>query len=587
MGIAVMTSDKELGVDTARRASQEVTAVISILTNLTCPNRGLNEPRAKVLDRPNIPYTIQLSLLGATILPPYLPRLFCIGRQKKRRDILTAIDRLAVSYRACYSDMHLDKEEGLEIIDRVRNIGGDIAEYLHEFVEVLREVGKLSIVSNLVIHTDDFAIPWQWVHYLQDVEEEDEGDFLMNRFPCGTLIVDGKPNALVNFKDFVLNRERTPTSAEALKGRSFCLLQGLCGETHESWRESRKYGNHFRDIFIERFPEKEVVLADDEVWRHHTTTGTLIGRLNELTANASILHYSGHIDDNTLVFDADHRVSSQDLKRHLVYLEKRPLVVLHGCASGKIRDAQRESEQLATVLLSKGASGCVVALLPVDQAVRFEDSRDSMIDLFYHKVVGRMMPYGRALFEAQREFQENPEVSHNPQWLFFQLYGDPRGMLIDSSTSTILGKLQLAAEREDREREEGSRSQGRIQVFGNKFPLTAREMEETLQRCGVGKFEIGTPRETLDADLYDAIAHGLTIVGRWVGDSISVADIAAAVLKVLKHFGVPVVFRNQGAESPPVQFDEETTTIVITEETAQGTHKTVLVVKNSRQRTCR
>lgn len=559
MRIAEKFSVADSGAETVRKASEEVTAVISILKGVTADQETYR------FDPDEIPYTLHLSLLGATILPPYLPRIVGSGRAEKREEILAAIDEVAACYVGCYKDYHLGKEEGRKVLSRVKRIGGDIADYLPEFVRILSAVGKLGIVTNVIIHTDEFAIPWQWVYYRQDPQEE--RNFLISRFPCGTLIVDGTKDAIENFRDFVHNRELTPTSSEELAERRFCILQGSLGEGDEIRSQSRAYGEHFRNIFTKRFLKKDVVLANEDEWQKHPDEWKLVNRLSELTSNASIVHYSGHIDDNTLLFSEQHKITSRVLGKRLAFLTKRPLVVLHGCSSGKIRDTRRQSEQLATVLLSKGASGCLVALLPVDQPIKFEKSHESMIELFYSNVVGKMMPYGRALHEARNDFIRNPETSHNPQWLFFQLYGDPRGMLIDSPTSTILGKLQLAAEQEDKDQTARSPLRGSIQVFGDSFPLSAKDFQEALHKDGVAEFDIGIPTGTLDVEFLESTIGIIVVAGTWLLNKVG-APMVADKIKILLNSrpDVKLVSPPKVGEPPPTVPEKNVFTVVITQE---------------------
>ena len=486
-------------VETARA---EVTAIISILSR--------NYHDAHRFEQAQIDYTIHLSFVGATILPPYLPHIEQHALRIVRDDIIESMGDLGRHYKDCFSDLELSELECRSILRQITQIGIKVAKYLPDFESVLKSLAK-SNVQNIIIHTDDFAIPWTWAHYYLEEELRPEpqvqgfemlpSDFLANRYPCGILLVDAQAKALERWEAFSHDLYRCHTDINLLGSLHVCLLQGVLGKKEFDQKVSRAYIRHFKQIFQTQFSDDNISCHSYPDWRRETgdperfVSDFLVSRVK----SAKILHYSGHIDKSELRFDESTKVSPGMLAKWLGKFEQSPLVVLHGCSSGLVVDMHHKDKQLPTVFLDKGASGCLVALLPVDIPMMLSKAPESMIDLFYRKVM-QMKTYGKALIEARQEFQLSPKTKHNPQWLFFNLYGDPRAMLITTSGSAILRRIQHFEDMIDESREQKKppvKQEGRL-MFGNLKDQTLKdELLDALRDDGAKEISQISPRMTL------------------------------------------------------------------------------------------
>jgi hypothetical protein len=444
---------------TVGEAATETTAIISIL---------LEHPRksnTNSLEEENIRYSIHLSFVGATILPPFLPCIKETVDNSDRNSILEKMVNVGEIYMDSYSDFVLAPQESQIIKKKVREIGKDIANYLPHFTNILENIAKMR-VSNIIIHTDDFAIPWTWAYYnltynqmqyLPDPPdlEAPPTDFLCNRYPCGTLIVDSEEDAFNRVQKFRDNFISRSTNERHLGQLEVSLFQGvLPGDKYCLKEEKNKYLENLQVILKKRFKEDNIHSSSMDDWRNssgHPEKFVKNFRAGNVT-ESKIVHYLGHVDDCALKPDEKTAVSPNHLSDLLFPFSQSPLVVLHGCSSGKIVDMNKKEKQLPTVFLEKGASGCVAALLPVSMPIyREEVGAETMIDIFYRKVVVEMKPYGQALYEARHEFQKQKETQDDPQWLFFHLYGDPRAMLITTSGKGHLRDMEVVLESMEKE----------------------------------------------------------------------------------------------------------------------------------------
>ena len=421
------------------RESREKTALISILRNW----KEREDPTS---------YSVQFFFLGDTLLPPFLPRVdtkFPKGRHKK---ILENLDKLAKDYRDSFlDDFRFSEEEGKEIRDHIlRGIGWEIGHILlgQVFESIRKFIDKMN-VAYIIFETDDYMIPWSWMSY--EVPDEqlkgrslDNLDFLANRYCCGTLIVNRKedihlPKELEKFERILVPR---PTSSGG-RQLNVCLLQGVLGEEASRKQRTRTYIEHLEDIFDGE--DYSVSIYTEKDWKKYSGQ-QFIQELSNKIRFADIIHFSGQIDNGCLTFDQDKRVTPKELSQYLEF-KRNPLVVLHGCSSGRLADLENPYRQLPAALLEKGAKGCLVALLPVDQPIILDDSPQSMITRFYHLAVKEegsdgKMPFGKALIKARRDFQRDERTRYNPNWLFFKLYGDPRARLKQPRRPGLMEMIQ-------------------------------------------------------------------------------------------------------------------------------------------------
>jgi hypothetical protein len=142
-----------------------------------------------------------------------------------------------------------------------------------------------------------------------------------------------------------------------------------------------------------------------------------------------IVHFAGHVTPGgNIKLADDHEIEPESI-RQLSYFEKRrfdmscPLVFLNGCASGKLIDPYRKSDQLSTAFASIGAIACVTTRFEVQdlEAAGFANH-------FYKAMLGRYgITAGAALSKARSSYiAENLDdlsLHHVPY--FYCLYGNP------------------------------------------------------------------------------------------------------------------------------------------------------------------
>jgi hypothetical protein len=522
---------------TVSEIARETTAIISILTE--------NHQDLKLrFSQKKIMYSIHLSFVGATILPPFLPCIKDTAMKRDRDSILNTLEEISDKYIDSYSDMKLTLEEGQEIKNTVVAMGKEIAHYLPHFTQILENVTKMN-VSNIIIHTDDFAIPWTWAYYYLSLDlmqylpdppdtEDEPMDFLCNRYPCGTLIVDTQEDSfhrLKKFRDNVLGRA---TDKGLLKeSEKVSLFQGKLPKSRICTEQLKgEYMDYLKGILRKRFKKNNIHLIDSDDWCFFSgKTDQFAHYLAGNIIDSKIVHYLGHVESGALEFDENTSVHPQDIASSLTAFSKYPLVVLHGCSSGKIVDLENKDRQLPTVFLEKGASGCVVALLPVGIPICQESGVKTMIDIFYRKVVSEMKPYGQALYEARHEFQNQKKTKHDPQWLFFHLYGDPRAMLITTSQKGILKMLEYIEEQEKKEHKSPGKqltNEVRIKLRYSEDLLDADELLKELKDsdCSDVKMEA-------DSILLDGLAGLAVAVFVFVGEKLAEEYILKIKEKIL------------------------------------------------------
>jgi hypothetical protein len=518
---------------TVEKAKSETTAIISILTE-PCRKSKKDSNANEII------YSIHMSFVGATILPPFLPCIRDTASMKRRKRILKNLNELSKLYIDSYRNSTLTLQESQRIMSELEEIGEDIAGYLNNFTPILKVISKMN-VQNIIIHTDDFAIPWTWAYFPLDIEQiEFDGpvtDFLCNRYPCGTLIVDTQEGSLYRLKKFWEDLRNKSTDEVLLNTFEISLFQGdLMGE--ECLKKERStYLENLETILEKRFEENNIHSFTQSDWKEYSgdsenfTDRFLAGNMRR----SKIVHYLGHVQDGALKFDGNTSTYPNDLNDCLYYFKQNPLVVLHGCSSGKIVDIKKKDKQLPTVFLEKGASGCVVALLPVSIPIYKETRAETMIDIFYRKVVVDMKPYGQALYEARREFQRQEETKHDPQWLFFHLYGDPRAMLITTSGKGHLRRFahfEELIEQEEASKTEPPAKEVCIRLCYSEDLLNPNELLKELKNSGYPDVKMERGPIILDELVELAIAF-LIFVGKPIIEKY-IVDIKETIEGILK-----------------------------------------------------
>ena len=413
-----------------------LTAVISILKNEQRGSRKVDS------------YSIAISFLGPTLLPPFLPRISCEGSSDTRKEIASMLAHVA----KCYgSHMLLDEqtdgtEGGEELLESMRRVGSLIGGYLVELRMVLRKLPELG-VRHVIFHTDEYEIPWPLA--LIQVPGFPELRFCCELFTCGTVLLDREEMAFERLTHYMTS-SRQPSVSLRSKG-DICLFGASFGVTDPD------SGADLGDLYLEHLQSYlareggklglDVRSYGASDWRelshtHHSP----VFFLREKVKRAQVIHITAHVDEKAVLhFSEDIRVSPRELEVDLAELVSRPLVVLHGCSTGHVHAIRQNVAQLSRIFLEKGASGCVACLLPVSISLAVSAGVPrpwGFVELMYKNIFD-IKPYGQALLDARTEFKRAVGSERDPQWLFFHLYGDPRARVVSATALTVTKVLDV------------------------------------------------------------------------------------------------------------------------------------------------
>lgn len=428
--------------ETPNPHSSEATAVIAILTKNG--NRGGEEVTGE------IEYIVHLMLVGATVLPPYLPRMIGRASLEEREAIEMEINDLKEHCDALVNP-RLDRKTGKPLLRKLQRIGRLITDYVPELQTILcdylptlegEKAGRKNHihVKNIIFLTDDIIIPWSWACYR--LEGESDFEFLAQRKPCGTIIID-KEGFDMHMHPPVYEDEGT--NLHSSEANDVVIVD--C-DFHPEEDSSEQVGKVIDLLQNEQIQGVKTFKVED--WDPITAKedgNPAVGFLSDHIDLARIIHFSCDVVDNEIVLDPSRKASPDILRRKLHSFRNGPLVTLHGCYLNH-RDELNE-KRLTTALLEKGASGCLVGLLPVKESpVGLDTGKGSIIHRFYEHVFNNKS-FGQALFLAKRDFRDDPETKFSPMWLFYELYGDPRSMLSQTSNQEIQKQIVDALRRED------------------------------------------------------------------------------------------------------------------------------------------
>jgi hypothetical protein len=337
------------------------------------------------------------------------------------------------------TDHNISDSEANAILNKLKITGSKVTNYLTTnglsiFAQALKILDELQ-VKNIIIHTDEYAIPWTWAYYHQP-SLMDFG-FLCKSYPCGMILLDEKDETFSRLKEY-------QDYASQAKGRlahrqDVCLIAGTLGmKMPDSERDlSGDYVQKLVNLLgSPRALQMRVRHFGPEQWKKDSGQVTIIiGALNALFANAQVIHFAGHVvEGGKIRFDENTVISTEDLKRYARF-DSSPLVVIHGFSCERLLDIREEEAKLSQAFLDLGASGCLIGLIPGNLNLSIMET-SGMIELFYKHVMN-LKPYGQALREACREYQTNAATQNDPQWLFFRLFGDPRAKLKAPKRITI------------------------------------------------------------------------------------------------------------------------------------------------------
>ncbi len=437
--------------------TSELTAILSILK-----------------ERPGteqVQYTILVWLVGKILMPPYLPRIIGHVQFKLRQEILQRLSKLAREYREKYVNYVLTDSQEEEILDEINGVGAHIARFIPPLQRCL---GALSIhgmdIKNLIIHTDEHSIPWQ----LALTEFFLEDDFLCNRYACGTILVDDpgvlesqamREQEMDKLPGFIKHSKLyKPPALSELPKRQFCLIAGELGHATGD-------GKDLGLAYVEKLKQMAEELSDCKMKVHCFSAAEWaqnnkdpIEELRRIFRQAQIVHFTCHFVSDRMQLAPGMEIGPEDLSS-LANLDRRPLVVLHGCASaGVVGNTSNQSAAVCRAFLNKGVGGCLATILPVNIPANPFEGSESFMEIFYKRVFKNpSRSYGAALRETRQEIRlrsrsrdhlgsSSGKRSYDPQVLFYQLYGDPRETLVltrEQTVAEIIPRLEELIETEE------------------------------------------------------------------------------------------------------------------------------------------
>jgi len=258
----------------------------------------------------------------------------------------------------------------------------------------------------VTIITNDFGIPWFWLK-----REQFGGRFLCEACSLGLLQLSavGRPGETSNEQ---CDREDKTYEALLIKGLS--TLQFL-GEEFSTIKAFLEVPRRNERAFTVQHASTSVDIRDI-IYRYQED-----GRLSD----CCIVHFGGHFSSKHLFIDGK-AIPDESLFQVL----NGSLLVLDGSSSVQGLGAWTDVEELTSILINKGALGCVATILPVKH-----DPIVSKIlwETFYGHLRRGGTTVGRALVEARLALKQHFSSidSKNPMWLFYQLIGSAAIQLCD------------------------------------------------------------------------------------------------------------------------------------------------------------
>jgi len=307
--------------------------------------------------------------------------------------------------------LHGDKSE-VSPLEELREIGYRIYRFfgMGGFFSELFAL-KSEQPFHLDFDLDSLEIPWQLAF-----DKENEG-FLFERFPYGiSFATERKPLTQFRGAKALTDYDSRDKGAVLFYGDwsgSKKALKEVTAETHDVEKILCKAGLAVHLVYqnIDAFVEAILKIQEDE-------------------SDLRVIHYSGHVEGNTLAAGKDDYLAAGFLKDAFgLTFNSKPVVFLNGCSSGAVLDLGNKYKNLATEFLACGASACIVTDFPVP-----ETSARNFAQRFYRHFVGSNETVGESLCGTRLEmasshFSGMTDPEYDITRFFYNLYGDPTAKL--------------------------------------------------------------------------------------------------------------------------------------------------------------
>ena len=318
--------------------------------------------------------------------------------------LLQKIDHLWKQYTE-YIGNHVENQTSPLML--LQEIGELIYNYFG-MTGLLNKIFSLHQDENLHISffLDNMLIPWLWAFHPQHKQ------FLCEKFPYGVSFAKEKI-------DFSIHKKRKKYPE---KSSSITNVLILYGDWRGHSKELTQVHHEIKDL--------ELLLKKNHIKVHpiYQDADKFANTINDLKnkgENISLIHYSGHIEENMLALGENEFLPVSFLQQtYGLEFFSQPVVFLNGCRSGEIKSMRQRHDNLATEFLDCGASACVVTNFRVP-----EISAKNFALRFYHYFITEKLTVGEALQKSRIDMAESAFAGNlNPQYditrYFYNLYGD-------------------------------------------------------------------------------------------------------------------------------------------------------------------
>lgn len=377
-----------------------------------------------------------------------------------------------------------------EIYNKICGIGSSIFDF-NEMTNAWKKIFNEDTCDTVVIFTNDAFIPWQWVCDLNN-------RFLIDKVACGTIFANEKT------QDITMERKAkwNENVKEAFKGKKSLLIYDnyeLPGPQKEIEEIEPTIKKRIKDI--------DHICPRDE----NDNKINLADKVKEETVlndeDLELIHFSGHIvskeGENYLIPgdpDTSEGIKGSDFQGEY---SSEPLIFLNGCFSGQIFDLWDKSANIATNLLNKYASGCVVTIsnIPDISSIKFSKR-------FYDYLLENPgdVTYGEALLKVRKDIYE--EDKKDPTRFFFHFFGDPNAKIIytKGKSEEIMDSV-LTEFSKERENKEEQQKEFKFDDIKNAKAFKEAVEEEIVNNLDVeeGNVDIDKKESVRDAGVLDAV----------------------------------------------------------------------------------
>jgi len=396
---------------------KDITAILQIIGIGTSEDDGYES------------YFVSISYDGLGYIPAIVPMRFISNKPRARIKLRKRIDD--ISTLATKVDFDNIKENNM-LLDEIKMAGEIIHSKLglrvvfnalYEQADKLAKT-KSAIIKNLVIVTNETTIPWIWSF------NKDKKEFLSETFSIGLIFVND--NMLNSTTISVQNENKHDLEGESidpdalLKKQTMVLCFGINDEQNDKKTATvqllhEEESRNIRQSVLEIFNDDniEVFRADGDRFRNI---------LMAQSPRLKLIHYSGPFNSGKMHFSVlDEPIDAETLNTgdlSLFKFHSNPIIFINSYHCQQQVKSWGEDADLANAFLCKGATNCIIPLIPVKSDIAIQFAKG-----FYRKLTYNQSSIGDAVRLTKIEQKNDQNLSNDVTRLFFNLYGDPRNKL--------------------------------------------------------------------------------------------------------------------------------------------------------------